>query len=535
MIKHEQELLNDYIHILRAHDSSEISKVLDKCECNLYSRRTRQDTRRRALIEQEYFARLLGDIHCYLYHNFYRENDKMDEINIMEEEKSMDIPGDDDEETKYDDSTSDDNNELLFGFGSFIYYNLLQPSPRHQSLKEEMLSHIKVKEWDNIYEESIRLLNTYHAATFISREDHNNILTVQPMQIGDILAIKFYTDLTDQQKSFRQSFLSTSATDTDTDIIKRHVSDYYFWGKWLNHAITVYGEKINNDEDTYYHGLSKKLVFSSMGRDFNIPTSVTTDRGVAGMKFAGRNGIILQIKCKYDYNSKWNKSKALLVDWISAFPREKETLLFGNFNELKIENIYVMDDFDNNKQHKTLIQAMGKFEHMVNGFNINEKQKTKNATVLYQLMKNELEKSEMDYFGEIFHRICEERVFYGITAFRKYIDKYWTNDLGINSLNLPELKCTKCDKAMLDISRTHLEVNKCYQCGHESVYYCDNNHCNWFWDADGFCSDCGGVIQLFQHLMPNASYEKSPDIKNRFNRIKMAALKIESLQKYGLM
>ena len=65
-VRREQEILNDYIHILREHNITEINKALDECECKLYLRRTRQDTRRRALIEKNYFARLLGNIHCYL-------------------------------------------------------------------------------------------------------------------------------------------------------------------------------------------------------------------------------------------------------------------------------------------------------------------------------------------------------------------------------------------------------------------------------------------------------------------------------------
>ncbi len=40
-----------------------------------------------------------------------------------------------------------------------------------------------------------------------------------------------------------------------------------------NHAVTVYGHKINNDIYIYYHGLDRSFNFYSLRRGFNIPTS----------------------------------------------------------------------------------------------------------------------------------------------------------------------------------------------------------------------------------------------------------------------
>lgn len=68
----------------------------------------------------------------------------------------------------------------------------------------------------------------------------------------------------------------------------------------------------------------------------------------------------------------------------------------------------------------------------------------------------------------------------------------------------------------------------------EPKYYCNNEDCDEFWEMNGFCKECAKIIQLFQNIMPNASYEKTPDIKDGFNRIKMAAWKLEVFQQYGL-
>ena len=126
-----------------------------------------------------------------------------------------------------------------------------------------MLNHIRLREWDTLFKES-SLQRSDYAKTLVSHNDYRNALKEQRIQIGDILAIKFYTDLDDKQYEFRKSF-EVNQYDTDKDIINRHISKYYHWGKWLNHAICVYGSKIvNNESTTYYHGLSGKFLFSSL-------------------------------------------------------------------------------------------------------------------------------------------------------------------------------------------------------------------------------------------------------------------------------
>ena len=181
-------------------------------------------------MNDEYLIRLVDIIHGSLYHNHALQ------LSDKEEKK-------DDENTN-----NDDIDDLLYGFGSFIYYNVLT-SPKYSSFKNEMSNHIEITEWDALYEEAKELMATKSAKKHIARKHYNNDLRVQPIGIGDILAIKFYTDFDDLQRTFRKSFRKTDDTDTDKDIIQRHLSDYYFWGKWLNHAISVYGKRINNADN----------------------------------------------------------------------------------------------------------------------------------------------------------------------------------------------------------------------------------------------------------------------------------------------
>ena len=113
-------------------------------------------------------------------------------------------------------------NDLLYGFGSFIYYNLLRA--KYLSFKEEMLKHIQIETWKEKYEDSQKLMNSNLAKKLISKKHFYITLRKQHIQIGDILAIKFYTDLDDEQQEFRRSFRKQQDTDTDKDIIDRHIN-----------------------------------------------------------------------------------------------------------------------------------------------------------------------------------------------------------------------------------------------------------------------------------------------------------------------
>ena len=50
---------------------------------------------------------------------------------------------------------------------------------------------------------------------------------------------------------------------------------------------------------------------------------------------------------------------------MSSFPDEQETLLFGNFNQMIISNIYLMNDIDNNRKHKLMVKVLNQFEKLI--------------------------------------------------------------------------------------------------------------------------------------------------------------------------
>ena len=518
------QILNDYIHVLENHDIKKINEMLNEqeyqCECKEYDGPTRRAQRQERILNDEYLIRLVGIIHGYLYHNHAQQ--------MFDEEKK--------------DDENDDIEDLLYGFGSFIYYNVLT-SPRHSSFKDEMSNHIEITQWNALYEEAKKLMTSDFAKKYIAIKNHNNDLRVQPIGIGDILAIKFYTDFDELQRTFRKSFRKRHDTDTDKDIIDRHVSEYYFWGKWLNHAISVYGKKINNAKNiTYYHGLSEKFVFSSLIQDFNLPTSVTTSLIVA-QGFAKKDGIILEMKCKYDYKSEWNLSSALSVRWISSRPAEEEVLLFGNFNQMIISNIRIVSsigDGTKEKRNKHLIQTMNNFEQLMNGYyfdnySLEEYNNKSIAKSMRFLIKSELNGTFRDkYLGKIFHKICLNRESFVVGPFIQY-QRDWSEILKFDEdqdfiLCVEDLRCNnvECMKSMRKIKDGD-KVPKCVQCRAVSSICCSDAEKPWEYRL---CWKCANVVGLLQKLMSNAIHRFKPI--PHYNDIKLNALRVESLQKKKL-
>ena len=70
-VMHEQQILNDYIHILQEHDINEVNDTLKKCDCKEYSAKSRHATctRRQKICEEVYKSRLLANINPDMFLN----------------------------------------------------------------------------------------------------------------------------------------------------------------------------------------------------------------------------------------------------------------------------------------------------------------------------------------------------------------------------------------------------------------------------------------------------------------------------------
>ena len=193
------------------------------------------------------------------------------------------------------------------------------------------------------------------------------------IKISNILSILFYCNYTELCQLFRKEFFINKHTKYYTkkdwrgkDIKYIKNIEYYYFCRNLYITIEYYGIKSNNnynsDDHKFYSGLNKKFLFQSYGNVFSLPLSVTKTKKVA-LKFAGNNGIVIQIKSKWKYNNKYdptyfynksNNTRYMSLKLISNYGEfEDECLYFGGNNELRIINIIDLNDKNNgNKLYK---------------------------------------------------------------------------------------------------------------------------------------------------------------------------------------
>eukprot|EP01084_Bolivina_argentea_P224230 379221_1 len=476
----------------------------------------------------------IRNIHEYLYHNIEQHSDQLLSNQFAEEDTDVKYDENMDSEDERSDNCDNfslNDNIVSYGFGSFIYYNLLKP--QYTCFKDEMLNHVTIHEWNSTYEDAKELMKSNQAKKLESKKE-------QRIQIGDMLAIKFYTDLDQAQRAFRQSFRKADINDKDQDVIARHIDKYFFWGKWLNHAITSFGDKIDNEKISYYHGLSGKFTFSSLGGDFNIPISVTTEFIVAqrfAADYGNKNGIIMQLKCQWNYKSKWNRSKALCVEWISTHSSEKEVLLFGNFNQLMITNIYFTDDVNiHNNSHKIITETINNFERLCKGITLNKKYDTVQHTSLMKLLieREVTNEAGEDYFGQVFHNVCHHKNEFTIKAFIQHQRKWnmlnWPNAFEILEQQLGAIhnvSCRECCITMMEINNRNYVCRLKCDCTANAVIKCRKRACEY-----KLCGCCADMIQMLRQILKNANHVLHiPE----YDDMKFKAWRIEALQEKRLL
>ena len=152
-----------------------------------------------------------------------------------------------------------------------------------------------------------------------------------------MIAITFYTNFDILQNEFSKTFRRLSPLDSESDIIDRHCSNFYWLGRALFVAINFYGERMSKD-DVVWHGLSSKMLFGDFAAYFDCPTSTTTQRNVAQTFSGNGSGIILKLKSKHTVNCAYMLNVSLFSDFTDECERLflNETLIITDI--LSIQN-----------------------------------------------------------------------------------------------------------------------------------------------------------------------------------------------------
>eukprot|EP01083_Nonionella_stella_P080927 222622_1 len=249
------------------------------------------------------------------------------------------------------DATNKMNN---FQFGERFYYtqyfkkhhdedredaHIYIESPKYSNLKEELLSNtIYAVSLSSFAEHLVKATNmSLCAAAKILKSTHSGA-NVQfevppelPISISHLFCVVLYTDYTVLQYNFKRYGCRLNDRAKTLVELKQLNSEIGWWYKIFYEAVLFYGTELDPQKDTFYHGLSVQLLFTSFSPEFKCPISTTVDPNIA-REFA-ENGIVLKLKPMDSSHDRYFN-----VEWLSQYPREKERL-FCSTNNLFIYDI----------------------------------------------------------------------------------------------------------------------------------------------------------------------------------------------------
>lgn len=413
-------LLRDYLHFMEFH-RNEInikcpieSNVKNKCLCQKRNDLKRKDfeSKKYEFVEEMYFnynaneiemQRLLDLIHCNLFHF---------EININEIEEKID------DDTKDDDDNDDIMNEeyALHLKGSFMDYKYLN-GPKYKTFKDEIMFNDKFnlneKDFNRILNKVIKIREEAIKYNIISYSDCNGIfdgiLINEIMGIEHFLAIYCYCSIDNYQKPFSFSYRISTKNNK-----KQHLTNFYYFGRFLYCAINYFGTKM--DDDKYYmQGLNQRMLFNDFSLFLNYPISTTNSLTCAN-RFGDDRGIILYFKSKYKGNK--NNTKIFDSHWISSFSQEQETILFGEWNQIIIIDIVDIQTNQSYKKHLKSLLFLNKIingymnDHITNKLISKQAQRTLSNMIKYQIdddKSKHLKVKAPKYLLALFEFYCESR------------------------------------------------------------------------------------------------------------------------------
>eukprot|EP01084_Bolivina_argentea_P292202 502287_1 len=213
----------------------------------------------------------------------------------------------------------------------------------------------------------------------------------QPITFQHLLSIVLYTDYSELCTDFSRSFRGTHAFEPLSSIKKRN-SNYWWMSKLLREAVQLFGYKKEKKQDEsgkwthvglhgpFYSGLGIKIVFPAFEIRLCSPTSTSKQIEVA-TKFAGRNGIVVQLNNNVGYDVHDLSISAFPCYLFSRYKGEDEYLFLGGHYRLRIESVRIINGKEGKCQNfEEFFMAFSKFGTVLDaGFvkpnEINKKEK----------------------------------------------------------------------------------------------------------------------------------------------------------------
>jgi len=280
-----------------------------------------------------------------------------------------------------------------YGFGAQFKYHAASAAVKshkmfiqatHADLKTEILNNklYRISDFDfaSIHAKAQTYRESYRGRTLKARKQGalNRICRIEvnsAIELDHIIVLMLYTNMDELQREFKKGCRYLLSDNQKIDAVKERNREIAHWCRLLLEAITFFGESIEGKK-VFYHGLSCKLLFTSVIAAFNCPTSTTVNKSVA-YNFSTEQGIIVQLSKYASLDSHF-----LDVSDLSDYPNEQERLFFQA--QLGFEDIIY-----NKTSHKYFIKCLSLFQSITKGdfFSHNSKIfKNKHQRTLLKMM-----------------------------------------------------------------------------------------------------------------------------------------------------
>merc|ERR1712062_247383 len=197
----------------------------------------------------------------------------------------------------------------------------------------------------------------------------NGVRKGDGMFIEFIICLRIYCSFSNFCTKFRSSFRKLKYDDTEDTIRERHIDNFYWFGRYLECALMLYGRKPKRKQ-IFYHGLDGQFLFDSFSAVFEIPLSTTNDTTVA-QRFTEDSGVILCFSLKFKLSQ--NTSYYLSISGSGLSDYNETEYLFAGDAILAITDLIVMGSMSEPESYKTYMKCFLYWERILEQTNESRK------------------------------------------------------------------------------------------------------------------------------------------------------------------
>eukprot|EP01083_Nonionella_stella_P011501 32643_1 len=332
--------------------------------------------------------------------------------------------------------TKQNDGQLSYNVNDHSGYNVkeLYVKRKYKNLKEEMLCHMELNEYDELVLLKARQfidcgeVRKIRAPSeiFVERHLHYGIQTGEPLRLENLICVIVYCDFSDLCTEFTATFRAVKVNESLHSIKERNRA-FWWMSKILRETVQYFGENGYKEKGPFFTGMNCVMIVPSFNIRLCSPTSTSKQREIA-VNFAKSQGMIIQMN-NLDSHCKilrfWDCS------WISRYPDEAERLFFGGDWKIRVQSIMLVATCTNFGLH---FNALYLLDCMLNGTDMEDAKLRigpTDETILSTLINYRLQHSDVNghdirmnqYIFDTFDLFCYKQK--QITINIHYVKRYF--------------------------------------------------------------------------------------------------------------